>query len=153
MNKIESTDQLWINLFKDINNSSTIENILNIGLHDEIFLIPQIAIIIDELIEKGKEDSISIIFPYIIKPFNEVLPIVQKWFTQYNNHQIKNLAALLLTEAKYIFEPTIDTIINLLTNDNDQMRYRAQIIFQHPARDVEVPSKRISLLGENTMIK
>ncbi|CAF3853786.1 unnamed protein product [Rotaria sp. Silwood1] len=153
MNKIESTDQLWINLFKDINNSSTIENILNIGLHDEIFLIPQIAIIIDELIEKGKEDSISIIFPYIIKPFNEVLPIVQKWFTQYNNHQIKNLAALLLTEAKYIFEPTIDTIINLLTNDNDQMRYRAQIIFQHPARDVEVPSKRISLLGEKTMIK
>ncbi|CAF5075056.1 unnamed protein product, partial [Rotaria sp. Silwood1] len=82
INKTESTDQLWVHLFKDINNPSTIEKILNSGLHDEIFLTPQIAIIIDELMQKGKEDTISILFPYIIKPFNEVLPIVQKWFTQ-----------------------------------------------------------------------
>ncbi|CAF5019305.1 unnamed protein product, partial [Rotaria sp. Silwood1] len=153
INKTESTDQLWVHLFKDINNPSTIEKILNSGLHDEIFLTPQIAIIIDELMQKGKEDTISILFPYIIKQFNEVLPIVQKWFTQYNNCQIKNLAALLLAEAKHVFEPAVDTIINLLTSDNDQMRYRAQQIFQHPARDVEVPTKRISVLGEKTMIK
>ncbi|CAF1051803.1 unnamed protein product [Rotaria sp. Silwood1] len=153
INKTESTDQLWVHLFKDINNPSTIEKILNSGLHDEIFLTPQIAIIIDELMQKGKEDTISILFPYIIKPFNEVLPIVQKWFTQYNNCQIKNLAALLLAEAKHVFEPAVDTIINLLISENDQMRYRAQRIFQHPARDVEVPTKRISVLGEKTMIK
>ncbi|CAF4642801.1 unnamed protein product [Rotaria sp. Silwood2] len=40
--------------FKDTDNQSNIENILNTGLHNEIFLTPQIAIIIDELSQKGK---------------------------------------------------------------------------------------------------
>ncbi|CAF3375210.1 unnamed protein product [Rotaria sp. Silwood2] len=153
IDKTETIDQLWINLFKDTDNQSNIEKILNIGLHNEIFLTPQIAIIIDELLQKGKQDSISILFPYIIKPSNEVLPIVQKWFTQHNNNQIKNLSAILLVEAKHVFEPAIDTIVDLLTSDNDQMRYRAQRIFQHPEREVKEPSKRISVIGEKTLIK
>ncbi|CAF1344291.1 unnamed protein product [Rotaria sordida] len=155
MDKTESTDQLWIHLFKDTDNQSTIEKILTIGLHDGIFLTPQVTIIIDELIEKGKEDHISMLFPYIIKPSNEVLPVVQRWFTQNNNNnnQIKNLAALLLAEARHVFESVIDTIIDLLKSDNDQMRYRAQRIFQHPERDVKEPSKRLSVLGEKTMMK
>ncbi|CAF3838861.1 unnamed protein product [Rotaria sordida] len=155
MDKTESTDQLWIHLFKDTDNQSNIEKILTIGLHDGIFLTPQVAIIIDELIEKGKENHISMLFPYIIKPSNEVLPVVQRWFTQYNNNnnQIKNLAALLLAEARHVFESVIDTIIDLLKSDNDQMRYRAQRIFQHPERDVKEPSKRLSVLGEKTMMK
>ncbi|CAF4121797.1 unnamed protein product [Rotaria sp. Silwood2] len=153
INKTESTDQLWINLVKDTDNQSNIEKILNIGLHNEIFLTPQVAIILDELVNKGKEDTISILFPCIIKPSNEVLPIVQRWFTQYNNNHIKNLSALLLTEAKHVFEPAIDTIIHLLKSDNDQMRYRAQRIFQHPERDVKEPSKRISVIGEKTLMK
>ncbi|CAF3842178.1 unnamed protein product [Rotaria sordida] len=155
MDKTESTDQLWIHLFKDTDNQSNIEKILTIGLHDGIFLTPQVAIIIDELIEKGKEDHISMLFPYIIKPSNEVLPVVQRWFTQNNNNnnQIKNLAALLLAEARHVFESVIDTIIDLLKSDNDQMRYRAQRIFQHPERDVKEPSKRLSVLGEKTMMK
>ena len=33
------------------------------------------------------------------------------------------------------------------------MRYRAQRMFQHPERDVSEPSKRISVIGERTMIK
>ncbi|CAF3762572.1 unnamed protein product [Rotaria sordida] len=155
MDKTESTDQLWIHLFKDTDNQSNIEKILTIGLHDGIFLTPQVAIIIDELIEKGKEDHISMLFPYIIKPSNEVLPVVQRWFTQNNNNnnQIKNLAALLLAETRHVFESVIDTIIDLLKSDNDQMRYRAQRIFQHPERDVKEPSKRLSVLGEKTMMK
>ncbi|CAF4829504.1 unnamed protein product [Rotaria sp. Silwood1] len=153
IDKTESTNQLWTNLFKDTDNQSNIEKILNIGLHNEIFLTPQIAIIIDELLQLGKQDSISIIFPYIIKPSNEVLPIVQKWFTQHNNNSIKNLAAILLAEAKHVFESAIDTIVDLLINDNDQMRYRAQRIFQHPERDVKEPSKRISVIGEKTLTK
>ena len=153
INKTESIDQLWINLFKDTDNQSNIEKILKIGLNTELFLTPQVAIIIDELVRKGKEDTISILFPYIIKPSNEVLPIVQRWFTDYNNNQIKKLAALLLAEAKHIFEAAIDTIIDLLKSDNDQMRYRAQRIFQHPERDVKEPSKRISVIGEKTLMK
>ncbi|CAF0940652.1 unnamed protein product [Rotaria sordida] len=153
INKTENTDQLWINLFKDTNNQSNIEKILNIGLRNEIFLTPQVAIIIDELLEKGKEDTISIIFPYIIKPSNEVLPIVHRWFTDYNNNQIKKLSALLLAEAKHIFEPAIDTIIDLLKIDNDQMRYRAQRIFQHPERNPKEPNKRISVISEKTLMK
>ncbi|CAF1606654.1 unnamed protein product [Rotaria magnacalcarata] len=77
MNKTDSIDQLWANLFRDTDNQSNIEKILNIGLLDEIFLTPHIGIIIDGLIETGKEDVIVILFPYIIKPSNEVLPIVQ----------------------------------------------------------------------------
>ncbi|CAF3222076.1 unnamed protein product [Rotaria sp. Silwood2] len=153
IDQTESTDHLWIHLLKDTDNQSNIDKILTIGLHDGIFLTPQVAIIVDELIEKGKEDHISMLFPYIIKPSNEVLPVVQRWFTQYNNNQIKNLAALLLTEAKHVFESAIDTIIDLLKSDNDQMRYRAQRIFQHPERDVKEPSKRLSVLGEKTMMK
>ncbi|CAF4015120.1 unnamed protein product, partial [Rotaria magnacalcarata] len=103
--KTDNIDQLWINLLKDSDNQSNIEKILEIGLHNEIFLTPQVAIIIDELVQKEKTDTISILFPYIIKPSNEVLPIVQKWFTDYENNQIKQLAALLLAEAKHIFEP------------------------------------------------
>ncbi|CAF2849997.1 unnamed protein product [Rotaria sp. Silwood2] len=76
--KTDDTNQLWIELFKDTNNRSNIEKILIIGLHDGIFLTPQVAIIIDELIKKGEEDRISILFPYIIKPSNEVLPVVQR---------------------------------------------------------------------------
>ncbi|CAF4311760.1 unnamed protein product, partial [Rotaria sordida] len=153
IDKTENTNQLWINLFKDTNNQSNIEKILNIGLRNEIFLTPQVAIIIDELLEKGKEDTISIIFPYIIKPSNEVLPIVHRWFTDYNNNQIKKLSALLLAEAKHIFEPAIDTIIDLLKIDNDQMRYRAQRIFQHPERNPKEPNKRISVISEKTLMK
>ncbi|CAF4848403.1 unnamed protein product, partial [Rotaria sp. Silwood1] len=42
IDKTDDIDQLWINLFKDTDNQSNIEKILNIGLHDEIFLTPQI---------------------------------------------------------------------------------------------------------------
>jgi hypothetical protein len=154
MNKAENLDQLWMSLYKDTDNQSIIEKILKIGLNSELFLTPQAAIIIDELIRKGKGDKISILFPYIIKPSNEVLPIVQRWFTDYNNNnQIKQLAALLLTEAKHIFEAAIDTIIDLLKSDNDQMRYRAQRVFQHPERDPTEPRKRISVIGEKTLMK
>ncbi|CAF3726128.1 unnamed protein product [Rotaria sordida] len=139
MNKTESIDQLWINLFKNTNNQSDIEEILNISLHNEIILPPQVAIIIDELIQQGKENIISILFPYIIKPSNEVLPIVHRWFTNYDQSRIKQLAAILLAEAKHIFEPVIDTIIDLMKSDNDQMRYRAQRIFQHPERSPNEP--------------
>ena len=153
IDKTETIDQLWIDLFKDTDNQSNIEKILKIGLNTELFLTPQVAIIIDELVRQGKEDTISILFPYIIKPSNEVLPIVQRWFTDYDNNQIKNLAALLLVEAKHVFEPAIDTLIDLLKSDNDQMRYRAQRVFQHPERDVKEPSKRISVIGEKTLMK
>ncbi|CAF4035106.1 unnamed protein product, partial [Rotaria sp. Silwood1] len=153
IDKTDGIDQLWINLVKDTDNQSNIEKILNNGLHDEIFLTPQIATIIDELMQEGKEDNLSMLFPYIIKPSNEVLPIVQRWFTQYDNSQIKKLSALLLAEIKNIFEPAVETIIDLLESDNDQMRYRAQRLFQHPERDVQKPSKRLSVLGEKTMMK
>ncbi|CAF5073623.1 unnamed protein product, partial [Rotaria sp. Silwood1] len=132
----EDLNQLWINLYKDPDNQSNIEKILNIGLYDEILLTPQIAIIIDELIEKGKEDRISILFPYIIKPSNEVLPIVHRWFS---NNKVNKLSALLLAESKHIFESAIDTIVDLLKGDNDQMRYRVQRIIQHPERDPKEP--------------
>ncbi|CAF0993265.1 unnamed protein product [Didymodactylos carnosus] len=153
LGKTDSLNQLWINLFKDSDNQSNTEKILKIALDTELFFTPQVAIIIDELVRNGKEDRISILFPYIMKPSNEVLPIVHRWFTDYNNNQIKKLAALLLTEAKHVFEAAIDTITDLLKSDNDQMRYRAQRIFQHPERDVEKPSKRISVIGEKTLMK
>ncbi|CAF1400096.1 unnamed protein product [Didymodactylos carnosus] len=92
-------------------------------------------------------------FPYIIKPSNEVLPLVHKWFTDHNNNEIRKLTALLLVEAKYTFDGAIDIIINLLKDDNDQMRYRAQRIFQHPERDVKEASKKISVIGEKTIMK
>ena len=129
------------------------EKILKTGIDTELFLTPLAVVVIDELVRKGKEDSISILFPYIIKPSNEVLPIVQRWFTDNGNNHIKALAALLLTEAKHIFEPAVDTIIDLLKSDNDQMRYRAQGIFQHPERSPRKPSKRISVIGEKTLVK
>ncbi|CAF4146253.1 unnamed protein product, partial [Rotaria sordida] len=133
-------NQLWINLFNDTDNQSNIEKILNVALRDEVFLTPQVAIIIDELIQNGKEDTISILFPYIIKPSNEVLPIIQRWFTQYDdNRPIKKLSVLLLAEAKHIFTSAVDIIVGLLKSDNDQMRYRAERIFQHPERDVKQP--------------
>ena len=150
---VETIDQLWTNLLKNPNNPSNVTKILEIGLKTELFLTPQVATIIDELIGQGKEDCISILFPYIIKPSNEVLPVVQRWFTVYQNQPIARLAALLLTEVKYVFESGIDTLTDLLQSDNDQMRYRAQRIFQHPERDVYAPSKRISVIGEKTLIK
>ncbi|CAF1537007.1 unnamed protein product, partial [Didymodactylos carnosus] len=153
LGKTDSLNQLWINLFKDTDSQSNIEKILKIAFDTELFLTPQVAIIIDELVRKGKEDSISILFPYIMKPLNEVLPIIHRWFTDYNNNQIKKLAALLLTEAKHVFEAAIDAITDLLKSDNDQMRYRAQRIFQHPERDVREPRKRISVIGEKTLMK
>ena len=153
MSKTETIDQLWINLFKDTDNKSNIEKILNIGLKDELFLTPQVAIIIDELVQNGKENVLSILFPYITKPSQEVLPIVFRWFTNSNNNQIKKLAALLLVEAKHIFRSAVDLMVDLLKSDNDQMRYRAQRIFQHPERDVSEPSKRVSVIGEKTLMK
>ncbi|CAF3912888.1 unnamed protein product [Rotaria sp. Silwood1] len=153
LGKTNSLNQLWINLYKGTNNQSNIERLLKVALDSELFLTPQVAIIIDELVRKGQEDRISLLFPYIIKPSNEVLPIVHRWFTDYSNSQIKKLAALLLTEAKYVFEAGIDTIIDLLKSDNDQMRYRAQRVFQHPERDVSEPTKRISVIGEKTLMK
>ncbi|CAF3005478.1 unnamed protein product [Rotaria sp. Silwood2] len=151
--KSNSVNQLWINLYRDTNNQSNIEHLLKVALDSELFLTPQVAIIIDELVRKGQEDRISILFPYITKPSNEVLPIVHRWFTDYSDSQIEKLAALLLTEAKYVFEAGLDTIIDLLKSDNDQIRYRAQRVFQHPERDVIEPSKRISVIGEKTLMK
>ncbi|CAF0784628.1 unnamed protein product [Adineta steineri] len=153
LDKDDSLHKLWINFYKDINNQSNIEKILNVGLNNELFLTPQAAIIIDELIQQGQEEIISVLFPYIIKPSNEVLPIVQRWFTDCQHNEIKKLAALLLVESKYIFESAMDTIVDLIKTDNDQMRYRAQRIFQHPERDPKEPSKRISIIGEKTLMK
>ncbi|CAF4287351.1 unnamed protein product [Rotaria sp. Silwood2] len=127
--------------------------ILEIGLNTELCLTPLAAIIIDELVRKENQDTISILFLYIIKPSNKVLPIVLRWFTDYDNNQIKKLADLLLVKAKHIFEPAIDTIIDYLESDNDQMRYRAQQIFQHPEQNSKEPSKRISVIGEKTLMK
>ncbi|CAF3030879.1 unnamed protein product [Rotaria sp. Silwood2] len=154
INKIECIDQLWINLFKENNNNqSYIEEILNTSLHNETILTPQVALIVDELIQQGKEDIISILFPYIIKRSNEVLPIVYRWFTDDDHSQIKQLAAILLAEVKHIFEAAIDTIIDLMKSNDDQMRYRAQRIFQHPERSPNEPSRKISVIGEKTLIK
>ncbi|CAF4506764.1 unnamed protein product [Didymodactylos carnosus] len=83
----DDINQLWINLFKDVDNESNIKRIVETALYNELFLTPQVAIIIDELVQKGQEDAISIIFPYIIKPPNEVLPLVHKWFADHNNNQ------------------------------------------------------------------
>ena len=149
----DTIDQLWTNLFKDPHNQSYVSKILEIGLKNELFLTPQVAIILDELVRQEKEDCIAVLFPYIIKPSHEVLPVVQRWFTDCHNKSIRSLAALLLTEAKYIFESAVDIIIDLLQSDNDSMRYRAQRVFQHPERDVKKPSKRISVIGERTLMK
>ena len=148
----ETLDQQWINLFKDPHNQSCVEKILEIGLKNEFFLTPQVAIILDELVRQGKEDCISVLFPYIIKPSNEVLPVVQRWMTDYHNKPIGRLAALLLTEAKHVFESAVDILVGLLENENDQLRYRVQRVFQHPERDVREPSKRISVIGEKALI-
>ncbi|UJR07679.1 hypothetical protein I4U23_011965 [Adineta vaga] len=153
LDKDDNLNQLWLNLYKDINNQLNIEKILKIGINNELFLTSQVAIIIDELIKQGKEERISIIFPYLIKPSNEVLPIVQRWFIDYPNRQIMKLSALLLVETKHIFELVVETLINLLNNDNDQLRYRAQRIFQHPERDPSEPSKTISVIGEKALLK
>ena len=149
----ETIDQLWINLFRDPQNQFHLAKILEIALKDELILTPQVSIIIDELVQQEKDDCISVLFPYIIKPSQEVLPVVQRWFTHCNRKPIKSLAALLLTEAKYVFESAVDIIIDLLQSDNDPLRYRAQRVFQHPERDVKTPSKRISVIGERTLIK
>ena len=98
--KSETIDQLWINLFKDPHQQSNVVKILEIGLKTELFLTPSVAIILDELVRQGKEDSISVLFPYIIKPSQEVLPIVQRWLIDYKNKHIGSLAALLLAERK-----------------------------------------------------
>ena len=150
---VETMDQLWIRLFRDPHNQSNVTKILEIGLKNELFLTPQVAIIFDELIRQGNEDCITVLYPYMIKPSNEILPVVQRWFTDYQNQSIGKLAALLLAESKYLFESAVNIIIDLLRSDNDQMRYRAQRVFQHPERDVREPSKRISVIGERTMIK
>ncbi|CAF1290805.1 unnamed protein product [Adineta ricciae] len=149
----QSLTRLWINLYRDVDNQSHLEKLLKIGLVDELFLTPQVAVIIDELIQQGREDAISVLYPYIIKPSNEVLPIVQRWFTDYHDKKINKLAALLLAESKCIFELAIHTIVDLFKIDNDQMRYRAQRVFQHPERDPTIPSKKISVLGERTVLK
>ena len=149
----ESIDQLWINLFRDPYNQLNVTKILEIALKSELFLTPHVAIIVDELVREGKEDCISVLFPYIIKPPNEVLPVVQRWFTDCENRPIRSLAALLLTESKHVFESAIDIVIDLLQSATDQLRYRAQRVFQHPERDVKEPSKRISVIGERTLIK
>ena len=146
-------DQLWINLLKDPCDQSNVAKILEIGLQAQLFLTPQAAIVLDELICQGKEDCIAVLYPYIIKPSNEVLPVVQRWFIDCNDKSTKELAALLLAEMKHVFESAIGTLVDLLRIENDQMRYRVQRVFQHPERDVYVPSKRVSILGEKTLIK
>ena len=151
--EVEIIDQLWINLFRNPHNQSNVTKILEIGLKTELFLTPQAAIVLDELVRGGNEECITVLFPYIIKPAHEVLPVVHRWFIDFVNKPIGRLAALLLVEARHLFEPAIDAMINLLEGDNDQMRYRAQRIFQHPQRDVNEPSKRISVLGERALIK
>ena len=149
----QPVNHLWINLYKNIHDQSNLEKILKIALDAELFLTPQAAIVLDELVQKGKEDTISVLFPYIIKPSNEVLPTVHRWFTDYPNSQIRKLAVLLLAESKCVFEAAVDTLIDLLKSENDQMRYRTQRVFQNPERDVTEPSKRISVIGEKTLMK
>ena len=153
LGKTDQLNQLWINLYKNIHDLSNLEKILKIALDTELFLTPQAAIVIDELVQKGKEDTISVLFPYIIKPSNEVLPTVHRWFIDYPNSQIRKLAALLLAESKCVFEAAVDTLVDLLKSENDQMRYRTQRVFQNPERDVTKPSKRISVIGEKTLMK
>ncbi|CAF1683194.1 unnamed protein product, partial [Adineta ricciae] len=149
----ECLTQLWINLSIDVNNETNIEKLLKIALDKELFLTPLAAIVIDELLEQGKEEAISILFPYLIKPSNEVLPIVHRWFRSSTNQAVRNFAAILLVEARHVFESAIDTIVKLLENDNDQIRYRAQRIFQHPERDPKEPNKRISVIGARTLMQ
>ena len=153
INETETLDQLWNNLFRDPENEANLAKILEIGIRNELFLTPQVAMILDELLDQGKQDRISILFPYLIKPSNEVLPIIQRWFTDFDKQPIRNFAALLLVEAKRLFESAIDPVTDLLHSENDQIRYRAQRLFQHPELGVEEPSKRASIIGEKALCK
>ena len=151
--KKQNAEQLWKNLFQDPDNQSNVKLLVENNLKAEIFLTPSVAIVIDELIAQGKEQSVSLLFPYLRRPSHEVMPIVQKWFTDLHHLKLRQLAAVLLCEAKYIFKSAVNTIVDLLETDNDQMRYRAQRIFQHPERDVTNPTKRASIIGEKTLLK
>ncbi|CAF1445485.1 unnamed protein product, partial [Didymodactylos carnosus] len=53
----DNINQLWINLFKHADNELNIERIVEIALDNELFLTPQVAIIIDGLIQNGKENK------------------------------------------------------------------------------------------------
>lgn len=87
------------------------------------------------------------------KPSHEILPIVYKWFNDQHNDKLQHLAALLLAEFKCIFVEAIEPLKHLLKSENDQMRYRAQRVFQHPDRDVKKPSKKVSVIGERVVLK
>ena len=70
-NKKKDLNDFWLDLFKDPNNQATIEEIIKIGLVNEIILTPQAAIVIDELIQNQNE-NILLILPYLTKPSHEI---------------------------------------------------------------------------------
>ena len=84
-----------------------------------------------------------------------MLPIVNSWFNSLtiSNIEVKQFAALLLSESKFIFALAVDSIKSLLKSENDQLRYRAQNVMQHPERDPNPGEKRISIIGERTLFK
>ena len=148
----KKVDQIWSDFLNEPENKATIETLIQIGMNDGLILTPQAAIVIDELINNGNSD-VFLFFPYLVSPSNEVYPIIYRWFDNQQENNVKNLAALLLTESKWIFGEAIEALIKLLKSENDQLRYRAQNVFQHPDRDPKTPEKRISVIGENTLLK
>ena len=149
----KSINDLWIDLYKDPNNESIIKEIIKMGLKDELVLTPQATVVVNELIEKDNK-YVSLLFPYLVKPSIEVLPIVYSWFNSLTiNNDLKQFAALLLSESKCIFALAVDSFKSLLKSENDQLRYRAQNVLQHPDRSPDFGEKRISIIGERTMVK
>jgi hypothetical protein len=144
-------DDLWSNLKNDSNNLNTIEQLIQIGMNDYLLLSPIAAIVVDELIN-NENKHINLLFPYLVKPSNEVFPILYKWFDS-EKPDVKNLAALLLAESKWVFSESVEPLIKLMEGENDLLNYRSQNIFQHPERDPKDPERRLSVIGEKTVAK
>lgn len=150
---LPSENDAWLNLMDNDNPVPVVEKILNTALHNEIFLTPQIALVLDRLIEENKENVTYMIMPYLIGVSHEIFPLVYRWFRRGDNETVKKWASLLLVENRRLFEAAVPHITDLMRYDNDQIRYRAQRMIQHPNRSVSIPSKHISLLGERTIKK
>lgn len=138
----------WLALYRNPNEAN-VTALLQLAINEEFILTPSIALIIDELISHGYQKKIEILFPYLIRPANEVLPVVFKWFTT-GMGRLKETAALLLTESKFVFKTGLNDIIGLLDSHHDQLRYRAIRVIQNPERDPKAPEKRISVIGKET---